>query len=140
MLRDNRSVFREKGLALKVEGGGRRVEALADRDKLYEAFSNILHNALKFTEHGGITVRLLPEDGRCRIEFEDSGPGIPADLQKPPLHAEHGPARGPGSEARKRPGPVHREGIHDTAGRGSERDFLTRTGKLLPLHHPARRG
>jgi PAS domain S-box-containing protein len=102
VLRDNRSVFREKGLALKIEGGGRRYEALADRDKLYEAFSNILHNALKFTEYGGITVRLLPGDGHCRIEFEDTGPGIPADLQKRlftrnmVLHGAPDPKRGSG--------------------------------------------
>ena len=53
-------------------------EIMADRELLFEAFSNLVGNAVKFTPAGG-SIRLkltrLPEGPR--IEVTDSGPGVP---------------------------------------------------------------
>ncbi|NJC23604.1 signal transduction histidine kinase/FixJ family two-component response regulator [Arthrobacter pigmenti] len=53
------------------------------RELLERAFVNVLSNAVKFTPDGGsVTIRFRPDnndDGAVRVEFEDTGMGIPAD-------------------------------------------------------------
>ena len=52
----------------------------ADRDMLFQAFANLLDNAIKYTpEKGEITVRTFKESKQWYIEIADNGPGIPAD-------------------------------------------------------------
>ena len=50
-----------------------------DRNLLFQAFANLLDNALKYSSPGGkITVQMLQqEDSSIRIDVEDNGPGIP---------------------------------------------------------------
>lgn len=49
-----------------------------DRDLLFQAFANLLDNAIKYTPpQGGITVDLSEQDGHPRVTVTDSGPGIP---------------------------------------------------------------
>lgn len=61
---------------------------VADENKLREIFINLLGNAIKFTNRGGIAWRLkakgdLGEIFRLEVEVEDSGPGIAeADLTR----------------------------------------------------------
>jgi PAS domain S-box-containing protein len=78
----------EKGLTLSV----RRAEnvphyMVADEGKLRQVLSNLLGNAVKFTQEGGVALRvqaLAPDlsspEGReiLRFEIEDTGPGIAA--------------------------------------------------------------
>jgi signal transduction histidine kinase/CheY-like chemotaxis protein len=56
----------------------------ADESKLRQIFINLIGNAVKFTEHGGIFVRVARQHAagkpvRLRAEVEDTGPGIAAD-------------------------------------------------------------
>ena len=52
----------------------------ADRDLLFQAFANLVDNAIKYTpDHGRIRFSLLADDSGARLELSDSGPGIPAD-------------------------------------------------------------
>ena len=46
-----------------------------------EALGNLLDNAVKYTETGGITVRLIPYELFCRIEIADTGIGIDEEEQ-----------------------------------------------------------
>jgi signal transduction histidine kinase len=61
----------------------RAVRVDADPKLMFEAVSNLVDNAIKFTgpKHGGeggrVALRLTAETGRPRIEVEDNGPGIP---------------------------------------------------------------
>lgn len=56
----------------------------ADRQKLKQVLINLLANALKFTERGGITVRVVVDALRrpTRIDVIDTGVGIPQDKFK----------------------------------------------------------
>ncbi|MCX6278942.1 MAG: PAS domain S-box protein [Bacteroidetes bacterium] len=55
---------------------------LVDESKLRQIFINLIGNALKFTNEGGITVRVrfdkvTEATSRLFVEIQDSGPGIP---------------------------------------------------------------
>ncbi len=55
------------------------VHVRGDRDLLFQAFANLLDNAIKYTPRGGdIRVSLEDDASGPRIRIIDSGPGIPA--------------------------------------------------------------
>lgn len=55
----------------------------ADRDLLFQAFSNLLDNAVKYTpEEGAISLSLDNQAEHLVIRLQDSGPGIPAEEQQ----------------------------------------------------------
>jgi signal transduction histidine kinase len=56
------------------------VQIRGDRDLLFQAFANLLDNAIKYTpQGGGIRVSLENSASGPRIRIIDSGPGIPED-------------------------------------------------------------
>lgn len=72
-----------KGLSITVEDEQVPAWVLGDPTRVRQALLNYLANAVKFTEHGGITVRALlldrDADGvRVRFEVQDTGGGMPA--------------------------------------------------------------
>jgi two-component system sensor histidine kinase BarA len=72
---------RSKGLdlcaAIDLPAG---VKVVADPVRLGQVLGNLVNNALKFTEAGGVTLRMSRVDGeRLRFSVEDTGIGIPAD-------------------------------------------------------------
>lgn len=86
-----------RGVTLSLES--KRVENVhADAEKLDRIFMNLLSNALKFTgRDGAITVRVHDDDKHCRIDFEDTGVGVPAgqtvEIFERFGQADTGPAR-----------------------------------------------
>ncbi len=66
------------GLALVLEDG-EPVELDADRARLEQVVANLLDNALKYTERGGVTVRAGADGARAWCEVVDTGSGIPAE-------------------------------------------------------------
>ena len=66
------------GIAFRFEANV-RTAVHADPHLLFEAFSNLVANAIKFTPQGGkVCVRATLELRGPRVDIVDSGPGIPA--------------------------------------------------------------
>jgi len=73
-----------KGLTLSVSyDGPADAWVLADRVRLLQVLNNLIGNALKFTQTGGVEVRLNARLEEPYIQFSgevaDTGPGLPAD-------------------------------------------------------------
>jgi signal transduction histidine kinase len=67
-------------IALRDEIPADLPPVLGDEQRLGQVFDNLLSNALKFSDPGGmVTVRMVEESGSIRTEIEDQGIGIPAD-------------------------------------------------------------
>jgi signal transduction histidine kinase len=58
----------------------RRVSAVFDRERLRQALSILLDNAVKYSPEGGrVTIKIAEEDGSVGVEVADTGIGIPED-------------------------------------------------------------
>lgn len=68
----------QKGLALQIEADALAPSQLmADSQRLQQILKNLLANALKFTEHGRVSLHVRAGgNGRIRFEVSDSGIGI----------------------------------------------------------------
>lgn len=85
----------EKGLKLQLELGDESTKSkvMGDRLELHRLFTNLVGNAIKFTDAGSVTIRLTPTStpentsikqqiaDYITIEVEDTGPGIPTEEQ-----------------------------------------------------------
>ncbi len=56
-----------------------RIAFNGDRFRLEQMLINLLDNAIKYTDQGGIAIRLAAAAGRLTIECRDSGAGIPPE-------------------------------------------------------------
>ncbi len=89
LLRDLEIMFRARGDAKKLQITVERIGevprfVVTDEGKLRQVFVNLLGNAVKFTESGGIVMRVRATqidqtDLRLQAEVEDTGPGIPEE-------------------------------------------------------------
>ncbi|MDH5325625.1 MAG: PAS domain-containing sensor histidine kinase [Gammaproteobacteria bacterium] len=70
-------LYVEKGLDLQTESRQEIIEIRSDRQKLYQILLNLLSNALKFTEQGGVSVSCKTRNKDLVIEVKDTGIGIP---------------------------------------------------------------
>jgi signal transduction histidine kinase len=69
---------REKGLSLDFDpGNSEGLELVADAVRMRQVLINILGNAIKFTETGGVTISVEKRQEVVRIEIADTGIGIP---------------------------------------------------------------
>lgn len=72
----------EKGLTLDVDFEGFDPPlVMSDLQRLRQVLANLIGNAIKFTEDGGVRVRCMPgEDDTVRVEIRDTGIGIDPDV------------------------------------------------------------
>jgi signal transduction histidine kinase len=69
-----------KGLKLRREASEPEAIALGDRAKVAQILTNVLSNAIKFTDADGeITVSITVTTATARVSIADTGSGIPSD-------------------------------------------------------------
>ena len=71
-----------KDLYLKTEVPDSAIDLYADKDKLEAVLINLLKNAIKFTNEGGITFGFEIIDKKIKFFVKDTGIGIPGEKQK----------------------------------------------------------
>jgi signal transduction histidine kinase len=61
-----------------------KINIIADKEKIFQVFANLLNNAIKFTGHGTITITISAKQGdntnEAIVTIKDSGPGIDPEI------------------------------------------------------------
>ncbi len=74
------SFAEDKGLSLTLVADERPIDVETDRYKLQQILLNLLSNAIRYTEHGGVTVTVGREgDDESMVAVADTGPGLPPE-------------------------------------------------------------
>jgi two-component system phosphate regulon sensor histidine kinase PhoR len=69
----------EKGLTIALDAAQDLPAIQADPLQVEGLLLNLIDNAVKYTDKGSVTVRLVTRDGKLAIEVQDTGIGIEAD-------------------------------------------------------------
>jgi signal transduction histidine kinase len=78
-----RQVAQDKGLQFRIDLDPALPAAIrTDMPRLKQVLKNLLANAFKFTRQGGVSLRVVPAEGRIAFAVADTGIGIPAEKQK----------------------------------------------------------
>ncbi len=80
----NRAVARERNLFLQVDTSA-RLPVEGDPSKVRRLLENLVRNALKYTEHGGVSVGRGEDQGSWWVSVTDTGPGLPGGTDTPLL-------------------------------------------------------
>jgi PAS domain S-box-containing protein len=71
--------IKAKGLEIQIDGLDQEIIVVADKEKMVEALGNTVHNALKFTGQGSISVRVSCKESVAVVAVIDTGNGIPPE-------------------------------------------------------------
>ena len=73
-----RQTAERKRISLRIEPPADPVEPLGDEESLEHILDNLIDNAVKYTDAGGVvTIRWRPDGDWCLLEVQDTGIGIP---------------------------------------------------------------
>jgi signal transduction histidine kinase len=67
---------KEKNLYLKFEEPKEFPKILLDREKIRQVILNLIDNAIRYTQEGGVTVKLQMANGKLQIVISDTGEGL----------------------------------------------------------------
>ena len=74
--------FAEKGLVLFLDESGGECTGTFDPQRIEQVLTNLIENALKFTEQGRVSVRVERDPSNVVFSVKDSGPGFPTELHQ----------------------------------------------------------
>ncbi|MCD7897717.1 MAG: ATP-binding protein [Planctomycetaceae bacterium] len=73
-------LVKKKNIVFTVEAADDIPPVLyADDVRLRQVLINLIGNAIKFTDAGRVTLRVMCDENRLRFEIDDTGPGIPPE-------------------------------------------------------------
>lgn len=77
-----KAVADEKSIILSCDAPG-SIEVSGDRNLIFQALTNLLDNAIKYTPpEGSVSLTVAKQSGKVILSVSDSGPGIPADMRE----------------------------------------------------------
>ncbi len=115
VMREATAAARNKPITLTVTGDS-GVFAHADRLRLRQILTNLVANAVKFTEKGGVSIRIESHGPRVALSVIDTGPGVSPEEQAAIFE-------------------VYRQGEHAHRRRGGAGLGLAITRRLVEMHH-----
>lgn len=74
--KDQETRLREKGLTFTIETRSHHVFAKGDKGQVFQIIDNLVDNAIKFTETGGITIKIDDSKQMITVAVMDTGAGI----------------------------------------------------------------
>ena len=75
------SLAREKSLKLTVDAPRTLPQANGDERRITQVLVNLIGNAIKFTESGGVDVKAQIDGGAFVVTVRDTGPGVPVEFR-----------------------------------------------------------
>jgi signal transduction histidine kinase/CheY-like chemotaxis protein len=75
-------LFTAKNLTLDIEVDAEIPDIYCDSTRIQQVILNLLSNAGRFTEKGGVKIKAILEGGKVVVSVTDTGPGISAEKQK----------------------------------------------------------
>ncbi len=104
------SLAKNKNLALTVEVPAQLPNAHGDERRLTQVLLNLVGNALKFTDEGGVTIKTVASHDSFTVSVTDTGPGIaPSDQAKIFEEFQQAELLHHQGKGRNRTGPRHRQ-------------------------------
>ena len=79
-VRDSRSQVENKNVELTHKPASEELYVEADRDRITQVISNLLHNAIKFTKEGIILISSERDNNNVVVSIEDNGTGIDSQI------------------------------------------------------------
>lgn len=79
---DNRIVAHNKRLDLTLDVQHQPISITGNREQLFRLVTNLVGNAINYTEIGSVTVRTFVDGSQAILEVSDTGIGIPEDQQE----------------------------------------------------------
>ncbi len=77
IIEELKNVVKEKNIYLKFEKPEKPLpKVLVDKDKIRQVILNIIDNAIRYTNKGGITIKLKIENLKLKIIISDTGEGM----------------------------------------------------------------
>ena len=79
VVKDFEKTASEKKIGIEKGFPKGEVKINADKDKLTQVFVNLMGNAIKFTDKGDVTIKIIELQDEVQVEIQDTGPGMNKD-------------------------------------------------------------
>lgn len=67
---------KDKNIQIITEIPNKAINISADKDKLTQVFINLISNAVKFTDVGSVSIKVIEMQNEIQVEINDTGPGM----------------------------------------------------------------